>query len=169
MYMYITAGTYRFLKKIEENHPSEKMLLLQNMRTTELWHETEKRSVFQSPRKYDCIDSLGELAKVGYVACHYVPVRDENKPLFEYNFDDKLALLKGETGLLAARILRPLSSDVYIIMTMWESEKNYVRWQGSPTFQKFQVHQHLGDVFSSAPHTYTFTVAEEEVEEEQDQ
>ncbi|KRG16698.1 heme-degrading monooxygenase HmoA [Lederbergia galactosidilyticus] len=166
MYMYITAGTYSYLKKLEEQHPSEKMMLMQNIRTVELWHETDKNTLFQSPRKYETIDTLGHFASEGFIACHYVPVRDENRPLFEYNFENKLSLIEKEEGLLAGRILRPLSSEVYIIMTMWQSERNYVRWEKSSTFTKFQIHHHLGNIFSNTPHTYTFTVSEEELEED---
>ncbi|GIN58675.1 histidine kinase [Lederbergia ruris] len=166
MYMYITAGTYSYLKKLEEKHPNEKMMLMQNIRTAELWHETDKRSLFQSPRKYEVMDALGHFTNEGFVACHYVSVRDENRPLFEYNFENKLAFIEQEEGLLAARILRPLSSEVYIIMTMWQSERHYVRWENSTTFAQFQIHQHLGNIFSTPPYTHTFTVSEEEIEED---
>ncbi|MBO0993627.1 antibiotic biosynthesis monooxygenase family protein [Bacillus sp. SD088] len=165
MYMYITAGTYPYLKKLEEQHPTEKMMLMQNMRTTELWHETNKGSFFQSPRKYETMDAFGHFASEGFVACHYVSVRDENRPLFEYNFENKLTLIKQEEGIIAARILRPLSSEIYIIMTLWQTESFYVRWEKSSTFAQFQIPQHLGNMFSSPPHTYTYIVSEDEIEE----
>ncbi len=61
MNIYMTNGTYRFMKKLKEDHLDQNLTLLQNAESTLLLHETEGKSIFQQPRKYEVIDSSGEL------------------------------------------------------------------------------------------------------------
>lgn len=134
MYTYITTGTYYFLKKIEEKHTNEDMFLMHNAETSLIWHETNGASVFQSPRKYEVIHSSGQLEKKGFVACNHIPVREEGRPVFEYQFGERMKKVESFPGFIAFRLLRPLSNDTYIIMTMWKDEKTYTDWKQSPSF-----------------------------------
>ncbi|MFK4998213.1 hypothetical protein ACI2OX_15270 [Bacillus sp. N9] len=83
MYIYITSGTYRYLRTFEEKHHEERMYLLQSF-TCQLWHETSGPSIFQSPRTYEVIDSAGTLSSHGFVACNHLAISDEGRPIFEY-------------------------------------------------------------------------------------
>jgi len=134
VYLYITSGTYYFLKKIEEKHQAERMLLMQSAGNTQLWHETKGATVFNSPRKYEIIQSIGDLKKKGFIVCNNIPVREEGRPVFEYSFKDQPSKIDTFTGFIAMRVLRPLSSDTYIIMSMWEDEKSFNQWKNSPEF-----------------------------------
>ncbi|MBS4177499.1 antibiotic biosynthesis monooxygenase family protein [Lederbergia citrea] len=169
MFTYITSGTYDFLKKIAEKHTTENMLLMQSVQSSHLWHETSKATVFQSPRKYEVIDAAGDFSEVGFVACNNIPVRDEGRPVFEFGFTNQEKLIENEPGFIAMRVLRPLSSDTYVFMTMWEDEEAYEAWKSSKTFAKVHTQtesaKSVGSVFSGPSYVSTFFVGHEEIEE----
>lgn len=134
MYTYITTGTFFFLKKMKDKHPEDCMLLMQNADTCQLWHETEGKTIFQSPRKYEAIHSSGRLEQKGFVACNHIPVREENRPVFEYTFTEQMKKIEALPGFTAFRLLRPLSNDTYIAMTIWEDEEAFKDWKQSSLF-----------------------------------
>lgn len=171
LYTYITTGTYYFMKKIADKYPDETMILMVSPGTVQLWHETNGATVFQSPRKYEVLHSSGTLAQNGFVACNHIPVRDEGRPVFEYDFTKNLKSVEQFSGFIAMRMLRPLSSDTYVVMTMWHDEKAYNNWKGSESFKT--SHQSTGlkstentGVFSGPSYVSTFVVGEEENPEE---
>jgi heme-degrading monooxygenase HmoA len=139
--MYITTGTTDYLTKLKNDHPAEKMLLLENEDYTILLHETMGKSVFNEPREYEVLDSVGDLGGK-FAVCNNIPVTDEGRPIFEYRFNQRARLIEKEPGFVAIRVLRPLSNDTYIIMTLWESEKHFKNWQQSKAYEK--AHQKRG-------------------------
>ncbi|CAM4061353.1 antibiotic biosynthesis monooxygenase family protein [Lederbergia lenta] len=172
MYTYITSGTYEFLKKLENQYPEEKITLMQNINTALLWHETTEATIFQSPRKYEVINSIGDIAAHGFVVCHNIPVSDEGRPVFEYRFTSHHKYAQNESGFLATRLLRPLSSDTYIIMTMWKDKAAFEAWEETAGFKKEQYNLNSVksteniNLFSGAAYISTFIVDEEELEHE---
>lgn len=136
MKMFFTNGTYEYLKKIVEEHKDETLVLMQNENTHLLIHETEGESFFKEPRKYEVIDASGQITDVGFAAFNHIPVTDEGRPLFEYRFKNRDGLIEKEPGFIAIRVLRPLSSDTYIIFTLWENEAAFKNWQTSKSFEK---------------------------------
>ncbi|GIN19281.1 MAG TPA: antibiotic biosynthesis monooxygenase [Bacillus bacterium] len=171
MYTYITTGTYYFLKKLEEQHPDECMLLMQNAETALLWHETKGATVFQSPRKYEVIHSSGQLEKKGFIACNHVPVREEGRPVFEFKFTERMKKVESFPGFTAFRLLRPLSNDTYIVMTMWRDEEAYKDWKQSSSFveshSKALQSAESTSVFSGPSYVSVF-VLEDKKEEDAD-
>lgn len=169
MYAYITSGTYEFLKKLEEKHSTEKMMFMQSAQTAQLLHETNGPTLFQSPRKYEVIESAGEFSKKGFIACNNIPVSDEGRPVFEYGFTNRAHLIEKEPGFIALRVLRPLSSDTYVVMTVWDDEKSYRAWKKSKSFN--EAHNHSSgikaaestNVFSGPSYVSTFVIAEEDI------
>lgn len=136
MNVYMTAGTYDFLKTIQDKYPNEQMTLMQNTEGAQLMHETAGKSVFQMPRKYEVIESVGEIPETGYVAASHVPVRDEGKPVFEFACKNRDRIVDQQQGFKAYRVLRPLSGDTYVIVSIWEDGEAYNRWQRSDLFQE---------------------------------
>jgi heme oxygenase (mycobilin-producing) len=134
--LYITAGTYEYLKALKEKHSSENMILMQNPENSLLLHETEGKSVFKEPRKYEIIDSSGTFENAGFAVLNHIPVTDEGRPVFEYRFKNRSRSIENQPGFAAIRVLRPLSSNTYIILTLWENEQGFERWQKSKAFEK---------------------------------
>ncbi|BDG48518.1 antibiotic biosynthesis monooxygenase [Parageobacillus sp. KH3-4] len=133
--MYITAGTADYLQKIKDVHKNETMLLLEGEADAVLLHETDGETVFNEPRRYEVIDAAGELGGA-FVVCNNIPVTDEGRPLFEHRFQQRARLIENEPGFVAIRVLRPLSNDTYVIMTLWEGKEHFEQWQRSNAFAK---------------------------------
>ncbi|MFB5165225.1 antibiotic biosynthesis monooxygenase [Parageobacillus toebii] len=133
--MYITTGTTDYLQKVKDMHANETMLLLEREEDAVLIHETDGETVFKEPRRYEVIDAVGELGGA-FVVCNNIPVTDEGRPLFEHRFVQRARLIENEPGFVAIRVLRPLSNDTYIIMTLWEGKEHFENWQRSKAFTK---------------------------------
>ncbi|WP_026582395.1 antibiotic biosynthesis monooxygenase family protein [Bacillus sp. J33] len=155
MKFYMTSGTYEYLKKIEEKHPNETMLTMQNPDTALLIHETSGATLFKEPRKYEVIDSSGTFDNAGFAVLNNIPVTDEGRPLFEHRFKNRAGLIENEPGFAAIRVLRPLESNTYIILTLWNDEKSYRDWQGSKAFEKAHVKQEAESGIDKQPHIFS--------------
>ncbi|MCQ6273408.1 antibiotic biosynthesis monooxygenase [Bacillus sp. V3B] len=136
MKMFFTNGTREYLKKIVEEHEDETLVLMQNEHASLLIHETVGDSLFKEPRKYEVVDASGQLTDVGFAVFNHIPVTDEGRPLFEYRFKNRDDLIEKQPGFIAIRVLRPLSSDTYIIFTLWENESSFKNWQTSNSFEQ---------------------------------
>lgn len=142
MKIYMTSGTFDYLKSIENKHAGETMLTMQDTEGALILHETEGSTLFKEPRKYEVIDSAGTLKKSGFIVMNNIPVTDEGKPIFEYRFKNRPRMIEQEPGFIAIRVLRPLSSNTYIILTQWDSEADFNAWQSSKAYN--QAHEKRG-------------------------
>ncbi|CAG9609267.1 antibiotic biosynthesis monooxygenase family protein [Pseudoneobacillus rhizosphaerae] len=162
MYIYITTGTYEFLRIIKEKHPNDSFLLMENMEHALLLHETNGVTVFKTSRNYEVFESNGPIPEKGFVALNHVPITEEGKPLFEHHIKKLLGL-----GMNSIRMLRPLKSNVYIILTIWENELAFKTWQMTKTYNEaFSMDKsNLGvtttaNLFSSNPYISTYFIKE---------
>ncbi len=134
MNLFITSGTADFLLKLKEKHQDENMVLMNNSESSILVHETEGQTLFNSPRKYKVIDSAGNLGHKGFAVLNNIPVTEEGRPLFEDRFLNRPRKIEKEPGFVAIRVLRPLSSNTYIILTIWDQESSFENWQKSKAY-----------------------------------
>ncbi|MDP4163436.1 MAG: antibiotic biosynthesis monooxygenase [Bacillota bacterium] len=169
MNLYMTTGTFDFLKTIKDKNPEEKMMLMQNGEGALLLHETIGKTVFSTPRKYEVLDSVGELDDNGFVVMNNIPVSEEGRPVFEYRFKNRAGMIEQEPGFVAIRVLRPLSNDTYIILTVWENADAFQNWQNSKAYEK--AHEKRGteqgidakpNVFSGSSYVTKYIVPENE-------
>ncbi|YCI78167.1 antibiotic biosynthesis monooxygenase [Bacillus sp. R1-10] len=135
MNVFITSGTYDFLKIKKDKHPNEKILLMQNPDTAVLLHETTGKTIFSSPRKYEVVDGKGTLQDHGYVVMNNIPVSEEGRPVFEHRFKNRAGFIENEPGFVALRVLRPINSETYIILTIWEKQADFLNWKNSSSFK----------------------------------
>lgn len=168
MKVYMTSGTADFLSKKKEQHPGETLVLMNNLDSAVLVHETNGDSVFSEPRRYEVIDSAGSLDQAGFAVFNNIPVTDEGRPLFEDRFLNRPRLIENEPGFLAIRVLRPLSSNTYIILTVWKNEGAFEAWQKSKAYEN--AHKNRGteagidsakpNIFESASYVSKFYIGE---------
>ena len=168
MNVFITSGTYDFLKTIKKKNSGEKMVLMEGAEGAALVHETNGKTVFASPRRYEVVDAAGEIAEHGYVVLNNIPVTDEGRPLFEHRFKNRAGAIENEAGFVAIRVLRPLDSNTYVIYTQWKNAKAFENWKTSDAYN--QAHKKRGteegldkrpNIFSGPSYLTTFTVPEE--------
>ncbi|GAA0314173.1 heme-degrading oxygenase HmoB [Bacillus carboniphilus] len=136
MNVYITNGTFPYLFSIKEKHPQENLFIMQNQDNAMLYHETEKDTLFKEGRKYEVIDSVGEIIQSGYAVLNNIPVTDEGRPIFEHRFQNRSGMIENEPGFVAMRVLRPKSNDTYIIFTLWENQTFFQKWKESTSYKE---------------------------------
>jgi heme oxygenase (mycobilin-producing) len=166
MFVYLTTGTSSYLKTVKEKHPDEALILMENGDQALLLHETTKPSIFNSPRKLEVIDQRGIYAEKGFVVMNNIPVTDEGRPVFEHRFKNRAGLIEKEPGFIALRVLRPINSDTYVILTMWENESAFNNWKSSSSFkqahEKKEPAQKAADfnknIFSGPPFVTQYTI-----------
>jgi heme oxygenase (mycobilin-producing) len=134
MKLYITYGTVDYLAKLVKSHKEKNLLLMANNDTGVLFHETEDTSIFKEPKTYEVIDSTGVLINGAYAVLNNIPVSYEGRPLFEKRFSDLARLIEKKPGFTAIRVLKPVKSDTYIILTLWENEQYFNAWQESKAY-----------------------------------
>jgi heme-degrading monooxygenase HmoA len=164
MNVYITVGTFGYLKTIKEKNSQEKIAIMENDDTALLLHETEGETVFKEPRRYEVMDTAGNIGTEGYAVFNNIPVSDEGRPIFEYRFKNRSKQIENEPGFLAIRVLRPLSSNTYIVLTVWENKTDFSNWKNSSSFKeahkKQEEVQPQPQVFTSPSYTTTYTLKE---------
>ncbi|RLQ97283.1 antibiotic biosynthesis monooxygenase family protein [Falsibacillus albus] len=136
MNFFITSGTYDFLLKKYNEHTDAKVFIAQNAERTLLMQEAEGETFFEEPRKYEVIDAHGELEQRGFFVFNNIPVTDEGRPVFEYRFKNRARMIEEEPGFISIRVLRPLDSDTYVILTQWEDADAFHNWQDSKAYAK---------------------------------
>lgn len=136
MNVFITTGTYDFLKKISDKHQEENMILMLNENTALLYHETDGKTYFKEPRSYEVVDGNGHIQNGKFFVMNNVPVTEEGRPIFEHRFKNRARLIDKQKGFYGIRVLRPKSSDTYIVLTAWEKEEAYEKWKSSLSFKK---------------------------------
>lgn len=169
MNIYMTTGTMDFMEKVKEKHADEPIFLMNGGGTTLLLHETNGSSVFQTPRKYEVAGSFGHLIEPGFFAMDNVAVTDEGKPIFEHQYKALGEKLQNMPGFIAFRLLRPIGSDTYTLLTEWSDKRLYEIWHNSPGNQlsdKTSFKDSGGTaqhIFTSAPYTSHYKTPTDEV------
>lgn len=136
MNVFMTNGTFDYLLKIKESYRNEQMLLMAKEDAALLLHETNGETIFKEPRRYETIEAVGTFENAGYVVMNHIPVTDEGRPLFEHRFKNRDGAIDKQPGFVGIRVLRPLSSDTYVILTLWKNEEDFEGWKQSGDFRK---------------------------------
>ncbi|WP_223700787.1 antibiotic biosynthesis monooxygenase family protein [Sutcliffiella deserti] len=136
MNFYMTFGTAGFLEDLKEGINVGELLLMQGEDNAVLMHETTEQSSFNSGKKFEVLDASGDFSTGKYAVLNNIPVTQEGRPVFEYRFSQRARLIEEEEGFVAIRVLRPIDSDTYVILTLWEEESNFTKWQESQAYSK---------------------------------
>ncbi|MCD7034866.1 antibiotic biosynthesis monooxygenase [Metabacillus sp. GX 13764] len=135
MNFYMTYGTIDYLTKLKEDQPDQNILLLSKDDNALLMHESDGPSIFKEPKKYEVLDESGVFENGSFAVLNNIPVTYEGKPLFEQRFKERARMIENEPGFTAIRVLRPVSGDTYVILTLWDSEKSFKDWQNSKAYE----------------------------------
>lgn len=164
MNIFITTGTFEFLKKLEHKHPEEKLITMINENGALSYHESTGATVFKEPRRYLALETVADVQKEGFVVMNNIPVTDEGRPLFEHQIKNRLGNVESASGFKALRILQPLSSNTYVIMTVWKNEISYQKWKSSDSFGTAHQNKVIDGkgpkIFESAPYISRYTITE---------
>ena len=87
----------------------------------------------------------------------------KENPLFEVNTQTYRLLLENEPGCIALRVLKPIKSDTYIILTEWSGPNSFEVWEKSVAFDFTKIADYQ-NIFKSAPYVTKYKTQEEEEE-----
>lgn len=170
MNIFIASGTFNYLNSLKEKHPEETLILMQNIDTSLLLHETNNKSFFKQPRKYEIIHKSGAFEDASFAVMNHIAVSDEGRPVFEYRVKHGPHVMNQEPGFKALRVLRPLTSDTYVILTLWQDEKSYKRWYESKATNKNEdIIKEINatkDIFPRPSYVTKFIIANKELDQE---
>lgn len=134
MNLYFASGTPEFMESLQTKYASEQMILLHGQANSILMHETEKKSKFATPRRFEVVEGQGQFEQRGFFAMHNVPVADESKKLFEESIINAIQPLKNNMACIAFRVLRPVKHEMYVIVTQWAGPASFETWTESAEF-----------------------------------
>jgi len=134
MYIYLNSGTPDYMEKLLKKYENENIYILYGTDSTLLLHETEKKTKFATPRKFEVIDSVNQIEQRGFFVFNNIPVSDEGRPIFEQRFLNRSREIEKMPGFLAFRLLRPIKSEIYIVLTQWENKQSFDAWKQSSAF-----------------------------------
>ncbi|MFD2752194.1 antibiotic biosynthesis monooxygenase family protein [Virgibacillus siamensis] len=91
---------------------------------------------------YQIIDHAGTLQPNGVIILNYVPITLEGRMKFEERFQNRPKKIENEDGFWAIRTLRPLSGNMYVILSQWDSINSFKNWQNSSAYS--HAHKNRG-------------------------
>ena len=169
MNIYLTSGTMDFMEMLRKRNSKETMIVMNGVGNSVLLHETAGKTAFQTPRRYEVIGTSGALIEEGFFAFNNIPVSDEGRPIFEHRLLSSIDSIGVERGFIAFRLLRPLDSDTYIVLTQWTNQGAFKSWENSSTYKS--VHESnksgagldkMSHIFSSAAYVTTYKTKKED-------
>lgn len=168
MYIYLTSGTGDFLEQVKNKYSNEHMILIHGEGNSVLIHETEGKTVFATPRKFEVLDSVNDLEEHGFFVFNNIPVTDEGRPVFEHRFLERSRAIENEPGFVAFRLLRPIKSDTYIVMTQWHGPHSFEAWKSSKAYETAHARRddstgiRQQNIFSAASYVTTYSAIPKE-------
>ena len=107
----------------------------------------EENSIFTIKKddalnKYDVLEKRGELQRNGYCVLNNIYVNSRNERAFEDRFLNRKSNLSTSEGFLALRVLKSQEDSYYVILSLWESQHSFEKWQTSSQYK--QTHQKRG-------------------------
>lgn len=123
----------------------EEVLVLQEAETTTLENAAE----------YEILDKSGDLPSGRFAVLNNIPVTDEGREIFEQRFSKRAGLIEAEPGFVAIRVLRPVDSGTYVILTMWEDEESFKNWQTSQAYGKAHAKRGTEDGVDQRPNIFS--------------
>lgn len=134
MQLYKWTGPQDQAEALLESLSNAQFTYLKNDDETVLLYETDGGPGLKASEAYEVLNTVGDFADGHYAVFNNIPVADEGRELFESRFQNRAGMVEKEPGFAAIRVLRPLDSDVYVILTLWEDKQSFIDWQQSQAY-----------------------------------
>lgn len=142
MNIHVTYGDVSELKSIKDSLTTEHLVLMELGNEAALIQENDGSAGFAEADSYTVLDASGEIIDGNYAVFNNIPVTQEGREVFEQRFMGRARKIEDTEGFSAIRVLRPLESDTYVILTMWNDEASFKAWQNSQAYAT--AHQKRG-------------------------
>lgn len=134
MELYKWQGHQDDAVQIMASLPNSRLIYLVNEEEAVLLQESAGSTVLPNAEAYQMLNAVGDINSGYYAVFNNIPVSDEGRELFESRFSNRAGLVEKEPGFAAIRVLRPVNSDTYVILTLWNSEEDFKNWQESEAY-----------------------------------
>lgn len=114
--------------------PNARLIYLMNGEDAVLLYETESAALLPDAARYQILDASGDINKGYFAVFNNIPITEEGRERFEERFQNRARQIENEPGFEAIRVLRPLDSDTFVILTLWADEKSFKDWQQSNAY-----------------------------------
>lgn len=135
MNLYMTSGTPDYMEKLVDKFAKEPLIILHGNGNSVLLHESDKKSIFAVPRKFEIIEGAGTLTQGAYYVMFNMPILSDDRPVFENKLTDQLTSLRQDSVAIAYRFLRPVKAETYILLTHWSGPASYELWKNSNAYK----------------------------------
>lgn len=144
MNFYLTSGTPDFLLKLLTKYPEEKLILLAGPDKAVMLHETEGKTIFSMPQKYEVADCHGDLTQKGFYVIYHLSLEGSQSELLRQQFLDRNDRLKKNLGIMSYRLLMPKKRKEHVIfISQWGGDAAYEAWAASEEYA-----QHFATLFN---------------------
>lgn len=134
MNLHVTYGDPAALKAVLNGLADDGIIMMEQGNEAVLIQENEASASFADADSYTVLDTSGELADGAFAVFNNIPVTAEGQELFEERFMGRARKIEDTEGFGAIRVLRPLDSDTYVILTIWQDEHAFKNWQTSDAY-----------------------------------
>lgn len=166
---YITNGTLDFMKRFySKNKDVHNLFFLLDgqYQAVTLFQETNQKTVFGNPRRYEVINGFGHFVQSGAIMIKHITVEKEDQAYFENRFESYIEKSKMLPGLLALRFLRPKKGPDYVIFTAWLNSKYTEDWEIPEEYLVPSSQVLHGDIFNIPTFTKKYWLpTKEDIEE----
>lgn len=114
--------------------PNARLIYMTDGEEAVLLHESQKGTILPGAASYEILNAVGDINHGYFAVFNNIPVSEEGKAVFESRFSKRAGLVEKEPGFAAIRVLRPLNSETYVILTLWEDEQAFKNWQQSEAY-----------------------------------
>lgn len=134
--------------------PNARVIYLVDGEESTVLFESEGSPAPQGFDAYEVLNAVGDINDGYYAVFNNIPVTDEGRELFESRFQNRAGKVEQEPGFAAIRVLRPLNSDTYIILTLWKDEKSFQDWQQSESYGQAHAKRGTAEGIDKKPNIF---------------
>ena len=136
MNFYVTSGTPDYMEKLIEKNAQLPLILLHGNGNSVVLHESDKKSIFAVPRKFEVIGQKGQFEQKGYFTIYNMPIMSDERPVFEKKALDAVSILDSNDAVIAYRVLRPVKAETYLLIIQWGGPVSYEVFKNSAPYEE---------------------------------
>lgn len=155
MKLYKWLGSRDDAMALLVSQPTARLIFLTNEENEAVvLYETEGGHGLPGAEAYEILNAVGDLNKGYYAVFNNIPVAEDGRGLFEERFRNRAGKVEQEPGFAAIRVLRPLQTDTYVILTVWDSEEAFKNWQESQAYSKAHAKRGTAEGIDKRPNIF---------------
>jgi heme oxygenase (mycobilin-producing) len=95
------------------------------------------------------------------VVSNWIPVKQGHKETSEQRWKNRKWAMASHPGFIRTEVLRPVKGDHYIVVTHWQTMKDFEAWTSSDSFKESHANAPTRELFSGPSRLETHEVIAE--------